>query len=115
MKLRRRAEAGANEDLLVETFVDVGPLFTLLNSDDHQILYGRRGTGKTHALSYLRVRAEEAGEAVAFIDLRTVGSSGGIFSNPALPLTERGTRLLVDVISQIHDALTDFALEAVEE
>jgi hypothetical protein len=115
MKLRRRAEAAANEELLVETFVDVGPLFTLLNSDDHQILYGRRGTGKTHALSYLRARAEEAGEAVTFTDLRTVGSSGGIFSNPALPLTERGTRLLVDVISQIHDALTDFALEAVEE
>lgn len=89
MKLRRRAEAAGDEELLVETFVDVGPLFTLLNSYDHQILYGRRGTGKTHALAYLRARVEEQGDAVAFIDLRTVGSSGGIYSDPSIPIRER--------------------------
>jgi hypothetical protein len=114
MKLRRRAEAAADEELLVDTFVDVGPLFTLLNSYDHQILYGRRGTGKTHAFAYLGARAEENGDVVAFIDLRTVGSSGGIYSDPSLPLSERGTRLLVDVLGQIHDVLTDFGLEAAD-
>jgi hypothetical protein len=30
MKLRRRAEAGGDDVLLVQTFVDVGPLLTLL-------------------------------------------------------------------------------------
>jgi hypothetical protein len=115
MKLLRRADAAADEDLLVETFVDVGPLFTLLSSNDHQILYGRRGTGKTHALAYLGARTEANGDAVAFIDLRTVGSSGGIYSDPSLSLSERGTRLLVDVLGQVHDVLTDFALEASED
>jgi hypothetical protein len=115
MKLRRRAEAGGDEELLVETFVDVGPLLTLLTSDDHQILHGRRGTGKTHALSYLRARAEEEGDAAVFVDLRTIGSTGGIYSDPNLPITERGTRLLMDVLSRVHDALVDFGLTRAEE
>jgi hypothetical protein len=46
LRLTKRAEASAREDL-IETFVDVGPLFALLTSFDHQILFGRRGTGKT--------------------------------------------------------------------
>lgn len=113
MKLRRRAEAG-DDRLLVETFVDVGPLFTLLKSQDHQIVYGRRGTGKTHALTYLKVRVEEEGDVGALIDLRTIGSTGGIYSDPNLPIAERGTRLLSDVLSQIHDALTGYVLELAE-
>ena len=51
-KLVKRAEKYEKEHL-VKTFVDVGPLFTLLRNPDHQIIYGRRGTGKTHALSFL--------------------------------------------------------------
>lgn len=58
MKLLRRAEGATSSELLVETFVDAGPLFTLLSSPDHQIAYGRRGTGKTHALIYLRSKLE---------------------------------------------------------
>ena len=42
--------------MLVETFVDAGTLFASLASPDHQILSGRRGTGKTHALSYLEAQ-----------------------------------------------------------
>jgi hypothetical protein len=114
MKLRRRAEAGGDEEMLVQTFVDVGPLFTLLKSDDHQILYGRRGTGKTHALAYLRARVEDAGDVAALVDLRTIGSTGGIYSDPTLPVSERGTRLLMDVLGQVHDALTDFTLRLAE-
>jgi hypothetical protein len=115
MKLTRRAEAVSNERLLVETFVEVGPLFTMLNSGDHQILYGRRGTGKTHALTYLRARAEDAGDVASFIDLRTIGSTGGLYADSSIPITERGTRLLADVLAQLHDGLVDFALERAEE
>ncbi len=115
MKLLRRAEGATNEKLLVETFVDAGPLFTLLSSQDHQILYGRRGTGKTHALIYLRSKLEEQGDAVVFGDLRTLGSSGGIYGDPGLPVSERGTRLLVDVLGQIHDSLTDFTIQLSDE
>lgn len=52
MRLPKRAEM-SDRAKLVATFVDVGPLFTLLSSRDHQLIYGRRGTGKTHAMSYL--------------------------------------------------------------
>lgn len=50
--LPKRAET-SERSALVETFVDSGSLLTLLSSKDHQIIYGRRGTGKTHALLYL--------------------------------------------------------------
>lgn len=35
MKLRRRAEAGSDPGILLDTFVDVGPLVTLMSSEDH--------------------------------------------------------------------------------
>lgn len=113
LRLSRRAEAG-DEQMLVDTFVDVGNLSTLLSSPDHQVLYGRRGTGKTHAFSFLRAWSEERGDVAALIDLRTIGSTGGIYGDSSVPISERGTRLLMDVLGQLHDALTDFALERAE-
>lgn len=110
MKLHRRAESG-DAETLVETFVDVGPLFTLLNSHDHQVMYGRRGTGKTHALTYLQARVVVNGDFATLIDLRTVGSTGGLYGDDTIPLAQRGTRLLVDVLSQLHDSLIDYVLE----
>jgi hypothetical protein len=103
LRLSRRAEANARN--LIETFVDVGPLFALLSSSDHQIMFGRRGTGKTHALSYLATDRELKGDAVAMIDLRKVGSSGGMYNDPGRSLQERATALLVDVLTAIHEAL----------
>jgi hypothetical protein len=111
MKLARRAEDRGDDQMLVETFVDVGPLFTLLSSTDHQIVYGRRGTGKTHALTYLRVRADQDGDLALLVDLRTIGSTGGLYADSNLPVTERGTRLLLDVLAQLHDQLVDYALD----
>lgn len=114
MKLRRRAEAGGDEAILVDTFVDVGPLFTLLSSEDHQVFYGRRGTGKTHALTYLGSRVEDNGDFAALIDLRTVGSTGGLYSDGGISLSQRGTRLLADVLGHLHDRLVDYALARAE-
>lgn len=114
MQLHRRAEANDGATL-VKTFVDVGPLFTLLSSRDHQILFGRRGTGKTHALTYLRGHASSQGDFASFIDLRTIGSTGGLYADETLPIAERGTRLLADVLGQLHDDLTDFVLERAED
>jgi len=111
MKLSRRAEASARETL-IQTFVDVGPLFTLLSSHDHQILYGRRGTGKTHALTYLANSRESMGDAVAFVDLRNIGSSGGIYADPNRTIQERATCLLVDTLSAIHESLLSFLVDS---
>jgi len=109
MRLSRRAESYDREHL-VSTFVDVGPLFTMLSNPDHQILYGRRGTGKTHALSFLANYAESRGDVAIQIDMRTVGSSGGIYSDPSLPLSERATRLIVDTLAFLHDQLLTIIL-----
>lgn len=109
LRLSRRAEQ-SDPAKLVETFVDVGPLFTMLSSEDHQIVYGRRGTGKTHALSYLADEVRRRGDLAVYVDMRTIGSTGGVYGDPNLALTERGTRLLLDTITVIHDSLVDRAL-----
>ena len=115
MRLSKRAEAN-DPAKLVETFVDVGTLFTQLSSRDHQIIYGRRGTGKTHAFQYLaaKVRQDNADIAV-YVDMRTIGSTGGIYADPTLTISERGTRLLSDTLAVIHSQLTDAILEATYE
>lgn len=106
LKLSKRAET-YDFNHLVKTFVDIGPLFTILSNKDHEILYGRRGTGKTHALAYLDNKKREEGEIVLNIDLRTIGSNGGIFSDSTIPITQRATRLLIDTISYIHDGIIE--------
>ncbi len=106
LKLSKRAETKENS-YLVKTFVNVGPLFTILSNRDHEILYGRRGTGKTHALSYLAESIKEHGEIVINVDLRTIGSNGGIFSDSSLPITERATRLLIDTVSFVIDGIIE--------
>ena len=47
-----RAEK-VTDEILVDTFVDTAPLKDLLLTTNSQIIYGRRGTGKTHALRYV--------------------------------------------------------------
>lgn len=109
LKLVRRAEGNDVEEL-VNTFVSAGPLLELLESSDHQIVYGRRGTGKTHVLQYLSDRRQNDGDLAVYVDLRTVGSSGGIYADPSIPITERGTRLLVDVLGFLYNAISSRVL-----
>jgi len=104
MQLTRRAERNDPETLLA-TFVDAGSLFTLLSSEDHQVLYGRRGTGKTHVLQFLAETVRTGGDVAVYVDMRTVGSSGGIYGDPSISITERGTRLLADTLSHVYNVL----------
>ncbi|MBB5232585.1 hypothetical protein [Deinococcus budaensis] len=108
-RLVRRAEQ-ADSALLVDTFVDGGLLGDILMSPDHQIIYGRRGTGKTHALTYLADRISKSGDLPLLIDLRTIGSNGGIYSNNKLSQSERVSQLLVDVGNEIYHKLQDVLL-----
>jgi DNA helicase HerA-like ATPase len=108
-RLLRRAEI-EDPATLAETFVDVNALFARLSSRDSQVIFGRRGTGKTHALKYLAENLRSQGETVIYLDLRLLGSSGGIYTDSGVPLEEAGTRLLVDVLQGIYDALLDQAL-----
>ena len=114
VRLVRRAEA-SDPARLVATFVDAGPLMPLLSSTDHQIVFGRRGAGKTHALGYLAETKNSAREPALFLDMRQLGSSAGLYTSGSLPLAERGTRLLVDALAAIHERLRDTALAGGED
>lgn len=114
LRLPKRAESSARPKL-IQTFVDVGPLFSLLSGIDHQILYGRRGTGKTHVLNYLADSREKEGDAVVVTDLRNIGSSAGLYADATVPLPERATNLLVDTLLSIHASLYEFFVDRSEE
>jgi hypothetical protein len=105
VQLTKRAES-ADRVTLVQTFVDIGTLLPSISTRDNQVLFGRRGTGKTHALVYTVETAKAGGALGVYVDLRTAGSSASIYADTKIPVTERATRLLVDVLSFIHDELT---------
>jgi hypothetical protein len=109
INLNKRAEK-TDRQVLIDSFVDVGPLGTVLSTIDNQILYGRRGTGKTHALAYLSGIARDQGDIPIYVDLRKVGSTGGLYSDGTIPLAERATRLLMDTLNAAHSELLDAAL-----
>src|ERR1043166_3795422 len=55
--IRQRSERQQNLQKLIEAFVDVG-ILAQINNTNNQIIYGRRGTGKTHIFKVL-ARSEE--------------------------------------------------------
>jgi hypothetical protein len=110
MRIPRRAES-TDRSSLAMTFVAAGSFSAMLHSADHQILYGRRGTGKTHALLYLSELVEHTGDVAVYLDLRTIGSAGGIYADSNLSAAVRGTHLLADTLEAIHEELLAVAFE----
>ncbi len=43
--------------------------------------------------------------------MRNLGSAGGIYNDPSLPISLRATRLLIDILADIHERLLDIATE----
>ncbi|MGW3966996.1 hypothetical protein ACWED2_44770 [Amycolatopsis sp. NPDC005003] len=110
MRIPRRAES-VDRSTLAATYVAAGSFSAMINSADHQILFGRRGTGKTHALLHLQELVERTGDLAIHLDLRTIGSTGGLYANTALSPAQRGTQLLVDTLEAVHDRLFAFAVD----
>jgi Cdc6-like AAA superfamily ATPase len=110
----KRAERTSDE-ILEATFVDSAPLFDLLSSKNNQVIYGRRGTGKTHALKYLARYVEKTNERPIYIDLRSVGSNGSIYSDGSRPLAERASTLILDVLNAVHGELYVLAVQALDK
>lgn len=94
---------------LHQTFVDCG-VAEVIDVPDHQILYGRRGTGKTHAFGYLALEAISRGDIAVKIDFRTVGSPNGILDTGSASAVQRATRLLIDLLAEIRESLLDAVL-----
>ncbi|MGX6607494.1 ORC-CDC6 family AAA ATPase, partial [Micromonosporaceae bacterium Da 78-11] len=108
-EVEKRAERGSDENV-IKTYVDEGALVSALATRDNGIIYGRRGTGKTHALKYLAETRRANGDFVVYIDVeQDLGSTGSIYSDSSITLPERATRLLVDVIGMIHTRLLEDA------
>jgi hypothetical protein len=86
-------------------------LLPSISTKDNQVIFGRRGTGKTHALVYALEKAKATGALTVYVDLRTAGSSTSVYSNQKLAIAERATRLLLDVMGFVHDELLSAAIE----
>lgn len=110
LQIAKRAES-RDDEVLKRTFVDFGAVFTIVSSTDHQVIFGRRGTGKTHLLSVLRQDRMAKDEIAIQLDMRNLGSSGGIYGDPSVHLAQRATRLLIDVLAAMHRDLFDQAID----
>lgn len=110
LRIAKRAER-QDDDILQKTFVDFGSVMTVVSAVDHQVIFGRRGTGKTHLLTVFRQSRRASGEIAIQIDMRNLGSSGGIYADSSIPLPQRATRLLIDVLAAIHGNLFEQAVE----
>lgn len=109
----KRAER-VSDEILEISFVDSAPLFDLLSSNNNQVIYGRRGTGKTHALKFLAQTVSKRGEYPVYIDLRSVGSNGSIYNDGSRPLAERASTLVIDVLNALYNELYSVAVTAID-
>lgn len=103
-RILQRAERQTDPGKLIETYVDVGLLRQLHNAN-HQIFFGRRGTGKTHVMKVLESKfAEDPNLTVVFLDCRTLGSTSQ-FSDKSLTMNSRCLALFRDFLLTIHNEL----------
>ncbi|SUB01584.1 Uncharacterised protein [Pannonibacter phragmitetus] len=112
MGFAKRSEKVSSE-ILAKTFVDTEPLADVIHTKNSQIVYGRRGTGKTHALLYLAEQVNRGGDYAIYIDLRSIGSDGSIYNDDRLSLAERSSRLIIDVLNAIAGHLFEVAVSAI--
>jgi len=104
--IRQRSERQQDLQKVLWTFVDVG-ILPLIQNNNHQIIYGRRGTGKTHIFRVLASNIlDSPNTSVVYIDARTLGSTSQ-FSDPDVPLKQRCICLFKDILTEVHDYLLD--------
>ena len=107
-RIMQRAERQQSLDRLADTFVDPG-ISVQIDNDNNQILYGRRGTGKTHVLKVLQLSADAVeGDLGVYIDMRTLGSSH-VYEDTSKPMWLRVNSLLRDVLEQVQEAFVEEA------
>jgi hypothetical protein len=104
-RVARRAE-NASDETLLSTFVPAEQLMDSLDTDEHHVLFGRRGTGKTHILRFLANSKKRQGNLAAYVDLRRIGSAAGFYSSGEA-VADHATQLLIDMIESIHTQLLD--------
>ena len=114
IRFTKRAEKNTDE-ILHSTFVDSAPLFDILSTKNNQVMYGRRGTGKTHALKYLAQHIQEYLSFPIYIDLRSVGSDGALYHDVSMTVAERSVRPILDVLNAVADELYSIAVTKISD
>lgn len=109
--IRLRSEREPSSELLEATFVDPGISARLANTNN-QILYGRRGTGKTHVLKVLERSAHkpDRGYIALYVDFGKLGS-GGMHERRQEPTHLRALALFKDLLAEVNNQLLDFATD----
>lgn len=97
-------------EILESTFVDLGVLGQLA-ANNNQVLFGRRGTGKSHLLRLLTARKNLLpGHAAVFVDLRRLGSAQ-LMANTDKPLSVRSISVFRDLLGALQSHLLDLATD----
>jgi len=110
-KIPQRAERQRDISKIVSSYVDVGILSQLLDNNNNQVLFGRRGTGKTHILKmYENYYEGDNSKVVCYIDSRCLGSSPQ-FSDTKLPVAHRCSSLFMDVLKEISEKLLNHIVD----
>jgi len=105
-----RSERQPELSVLRQTYVETGVLPQVKNFTN-QILYGRRGTGKTHVLQVLGAEMEsETGIEVVYLDVRLLGSAH-LFMDTTRHPAERCVAVFKDLLSIIQGRLLDIATD----
>jgi hypothetical protein len=110
VKVARRADT-VPDSLLRDAFVPVGSLMGHLESPQHHVLFGRRGTGKTHLLRYLQDQKAAQDDLTVYLDLRKIGSPEDIFSRDQHDFVDQATGLLIDLVEHIHNSIYEQVLD----
>ena len=104
-----RSERQSEDKKLIDSFVDIGILNVLVNKN-HQIIFGRRGTGKTHVLKVLGNEMLVDNTKIVYIDCRMLGSASSITDDTMRP-NVRCIHLFKDFLNNIHLSLLDYLFE----
>ncbi len=103
-KMILRSEKENDSQKLILSFVDAG-ILEQIDNFNNQIIYGRRGTGKTHILKYFSSSLKEDPKNIPlYIDSRNLGSTSS-FSDVSNSLQFRCLHLFQDILELISDAL----------
>ncbi|RDI07921.1 hypothetical protein [Flavobacterium sp. AG291] len=102
--ISQRAERQRDINKIVDSYVEVGILPQLINNNN-QILYGRRGTGKTHILRILEdFLNKQPNKTTCYIDCRFLGSSPQ-FTDSSMSIDYRCSSLFTDILNEIFDSI----------
>lgn len=109
ISMPKRAEKSEAEKLQ-RTFTDLG-IMPRLEVVDNQVIYGRRGTGKTHALRNLEVSVIEKGDAALFISLDALGTPKDFSERHFSVDHQVAANLLADFLEEFCEGTRDFLSE----